>query len=132
MYKRQLAYSPLDQGATTGKYDEQYLPKDKVRRVSFTFTPTNMKRIKPLIGMINEIAKTHDVEPVNVVLRYIINKGAVPIVGVKKQEHVESLVRTFEFNLSEREMKSIDFISAKIKIAKLRAFPSLLKRLVRP
>ncbi|MCD6483843.1 MAG: aldo/keto reductase [Candidatus Odinarchaeota archaeon] len=127
-----IAYSPLDQGATTGKYDDQYLPKDRVRRISFIFTPTNMKRIRPLIGMINELAKTHDVEPVNVILRYIINKGAVPIVGVKKQEYVESLIRTFEFNLSEREMKSIDFISAKIKIAKLRVFPSLLKRLIKP
>lgn len=127
-----IAYSPLDQGATTGKYDSQYLPKDRVRRMSFIFTPSNIKKITPLVGLIKEIAKSHDVEPVNVILRYLINKGAVPIVGVKKVEHVESLSRTFEFNLSESEMKSIDFISSKIKISKLRAFPSLLKRLIKP
>ena len=126
-----VAYSPLDQGAVSGKYNENNLPKDKWRRLNSVFTKTNMRKIKPLINLLTEIAEHHDVEPVNVALKYLILKGAVPIVGVKNKKHVESLLKTFEFALKEREFKRIEEVLDTIKISKIQALPSMLVRLLK-
>ncbi|MGQ4892236.1 MAG: aldo/keto reductase [Candidatus Njordarchaeia archaeon] len=126
-----VAYSPLDQGAISGKYDEKNLPKDKWRRINTVFTKKNMRKIKPLIQLLEEIAEQHGVKPVNIALRYLIQKGAVPIVGVKKREHVESLLETFEFNLKKEEIELIKKQLNSIKITKMGALPEMIIRLIK-
>ncbi len=125
-----VAYSPIDQGAITGKYNEKNLPKDIWRRTSVLFTSINMKRIKPLIETLKLIAERHGVKPINIALRYIIQMGAVPIVGVKKKHHVEDIILTLETNLKQSEMETIKKQLDKIKLLKIRAYPYVIKRIL--
>ena len=126
-----VAYSPIDQGAITGKYNENNLPKDIWRRTSTLFTKPNMRRIKPLIEALKELSENHEVKPVNIALRYLIDKGAVPIVGVKNKNQVEDLLKTFEFRLTSDEMKYLNDILNKIKLVSWRAVPHLIIRLLK-
>jgi len=125
-----VAYSSLDQGAITGKYDEKNLPKDIWRRISSIFTPVTMRRIKPLIDKLGEIAENHGVKRVNVALRYLISKGAIPLVGIKNRAQAEDLALTFDFKLRESEIKELEEILSSIKIPKVRALPSIFKRVI--
>ncbi|MGQ4834672.1 MAG: aldo/keto reductase [Candidatus Asgardarchaeia archaeon] len=127
-----IAYSPLDRGAISGKYNEKNLPKDLVRRISFVFTPPNMKKVQALIRKLKEIAEHHGVEIVNVALRYLIQKGAVPIVGIKHEGHVESISKTFDFSLSDKELSELSITLSKIKISKARVFPWIVARIIHP
>ena len=127
-----VAYSPLDQGAVLGKYNEKELPKDIWRRISIIFTPINMRKITPLIETLHEIAQEKGVKPINIVLRYLIEKGAVPIVGVKKEEHVKDLLKTFDFNLGKNEINKIDLILRDIKLSKVRATLEAIRRIIKP
>ena len=124
-----VAYSPLDQGAITGKYNEKNLPKDIWRRINPVFTSKNMKKIRPLIELLLEIAENHSAKPVNIALRYIIEKGAVPLVGVKKRSHVEDIIKTLEINLKQSDIERIDQELQKIKISRIGAFPHIIKRI---
>ena len=125
-----VAYSPIDQGAITGKYSEKKLPKDIWRRANTLFTSINMKRIKPLIETLKTIAERHGVKPVNVALRYIIQMGAVPLVGVKKKHHVEDIILSLEMNLKQSEIDLIRKQLNKIKLVKPRAYPYVIKRIL--
>ena len=125
-----VAYSSLDQGAITGKYNEKRLPKDIWRRTSPVFTPIVMRRLKPLIDKLGEIAERHGVKRLNVALRYLVKKGAVPLVGIKNRAQAEDLALTFDFKLHENEFKELEEIVSAIKIPKIRAFPSLVKRII--
>lgn len=125
-----VAYSPLDQGAITGKYNEKSLPKDIWRRINTTFTSKNMKKIKPLINLLGEIAESHGVKPANIALRYLIEQGAVPLVGVKKKEHVEGIIATLDLNLKKEEIEKIKQILETIKLSRIGVIPYVLKRII--
>lgn len=85
-----------------------------------------------VIALVKELAEKYNVKPVNIALRYLINKGVVPIVGIKRPSHVEDLVLTFEFDLSPTEMDKIHVTLDKVKFAKLTVVPYMIKRLVTP
>lgn len=126
-----VAYSPLDQGAVLGKYNEKNLPKDIWRRANTIFTPINMKRLKPLKEILRSLAQNHGVKPINIVLRYLIEKNAIPIVGIKNKKQVTDLLSTFDFNLKTNKKKLIDKTLSNTKIAKIRAYPYVLLRILR-
>ncbi|MHA1616677.1 MAG: aldo/keto reductase [Candidatus Njordarchaeales archaeon] len=127
-----VAYSPLAKGAVLGKYNEKSLPKDFWRRLSTIFTPVNMRRLRPLINTIKEIADNYGVKPVNVVLRYLIDKGAIPIIGVKRKSHVEDLVLTFDFNMTSDERKLLEEKLDSLRLVRWRAYPWVIKRVIKP
>lgn len=127
-----VAYSPLDQGAVLGKYDDKNLPEDIWRRVSRIFTPINMRKLRKLISLIKNLANEKGVKPVNIVLRYLVEQGAVPIVGVKKEDHVADILNTFNFNLSRSDLEKINSELNKIKLSKNIAWIYVAKRIIRP
>jgi aryl-alcohol dehydrogenase-like predicted oxidoreductase len=51
-----IAWSPLAQGALTGKYDAGKRPGDHIRSGNEIFRPGNMDRIAPLLRILGEIA----------------------------------------------------------------------------
>jgi len=60
------------------------------------------------IPEIQAIAKTHGKTPVQVTLRWELQKGVVTIPKSVKQERIASNVDVFDFELSEKEMAAID------------------------
>ncbi|MBN1148633.1 MAG: aldo/keto reductase [Anaerolineales bacterium] len=105
-----IAYSPLAQGALTGKYTPQKpLPGLRGRRV----TRAALENIQPLIRQMREIGRAHDGKtPAQVALNWLICKGAVPIPGAKNARQAQENASALGWSLSEGEVAVLDEISA--------------------
>jgi len=60
-----IAYSPIAQGALTGKYTPDNLPKGPRRRI---YTPEFLTKLQPLINRIKEIGGNYERTPTQVLL----------------------------------------------------------------
>jgi aryl-alcohol dehydrogenase-like predicted oxidoreductase len=111
-----IAYSPLEQGLLTGKFHENPSLIKKLgrmrRTMSFGFRPKKkLKRTRPVIKALKEIAQTHNATPVQVSLNWLINfhgDTVVVIPGASKVSHIEQNIGAMHIKLSEEEMSRID------------------------
>src|SRR5690606_35456548 len=79
-----LAYSPIGQGRLTGKYTASNPPPG-----NRTFSPHPMDVVERVVARLREIGEAHDRTPSQVALRWLIQKGAVPIPGAKNRAQAE-------------------------------------------
>jgi aryl-alcohol dehydrogenase-like predicted oxidoreductase len=117
-----VAYSPLAQGALSGKYDENNLPKG-VRRMNKFFYPQNLIRLKPLISLVGEVAKKHSATNSQVLLAWVISHGNV--IAIPGASSVAQLQQNFEakdLELSEAEIADLTNQAAEI-LPKLDGIP---------
>lgn len=125
-----LGYSPLDQGVVTGRYTPENLPRDLVRRANPVFTPSGVKKLRGLVETLKEVSLRRGVGVAEVVVSFIISRGVVPIVGVKRPEHVVSLRNALELQLSSNEVDMIlrarDSVRGLGVLAYLEVLPRLL------
>lgn len=86
-----IAYSPLAQGALTGKYGPDRRPSGRVRRLSSRFSAENLRRMTPLLDVLREVGRAHDATPAQIALAWTIhhpNVLAIPgASGVEQMEH---------------------------------------------
>lgn len=57
------------------------------------------------------IADAHDKTPAQVLLRWNLQRGTVPLPKANQREHMEENIRVFDFSLSEEEMKTLDALN---------------------
>jgi diketogulonate reductase-like aldo/keto reductase len=55
-----------------------------------------------------KIADKFDKSPAQVLLRYCLQKGWVPLAKSEKEERIKQNADVFDFNISEDDMKSLD------------------------
>ncbi|MBI4362282.1 MAG: aldo/keto reductase [Euryarchaeota archaeon] len=104
-----IAYSPLAQGALSGKYTPSNLPPDFVRRLNPVFSRDNLGRIEPLIGVLKEIGGAHGRSPAMVGLNWLFSrKGVVAIPGAKSVGQAEENTRAMGWRLTEAETARIE------------------------
>ncbi len=102
-----IAYSPIGQGRLTGKYSAVN-PPPKVR----TFSAHPMEQVDRVVGQLRLIGDEHDGRtPAQVALRWIIQKGAVPIAGAKSAEQARQNAGALGWTLSDREMATLDGVA---------------------
>lgn len=108
-----LAYSPLGQGRLTGKYSASNPPPGKRG-----FSAFPMERIDPLVDLLTRIGRARSEsgqEPgrtaSQVVLRWIIQKGAVPIPGAKNAAQARQNAGALGWSLTDAEMAQIDALA---------------------
>lgn len=107
-----IAYSPLAQGLLTGKYLPTNPPKG-LRKLRFS--SSTLKKIQPLIEKLKEIGNNHNGKtPTQVSLNWLINKGALPIPGVKNKLQAIGVIESLDFKLSDEEIEILDKISNKL------------------
>lgn len=105
-----IAFSPLAMGILTGKYDETTeLPETDFRRTDPLFNnKENLKEIQKVIGVMKEIADSHDATMPAVALNWLLrSEDMFPIPGAKSADHVKSNISASEWKLSEDEWKSL-------------------------
>ena len=74
-----LAYSPMGQGRLTGKYSADKPPPGKRN-----FSTYSMEKIDPIVDVLRRIGEAHDGRtPAQVSLRWLIERGTLPIPGAK-------------------------------------------------
>jgi len=107
---RLIAYSPLAKGLLTGKYTPETPPPGVRGRTSAVF----LKEIKPLIGLLTEIGKSHEQKTSGqVALNWLMCKGALPIPGAKTALQANQNLDALGWQLTDTEVKALDAASDK-------------------
>jgi len=104
-----IAYSPLAQGLLTGKYTHQNPMRGL--RTSRLGAPS-YDRVGRLVDQLREIGAGHGGKtPAQVVLNWVICKGAVPIPGAKTAQQAEENAGAIGWRLSPQEVAALDAAS---------------------
>ncbi|MGC8614285.1 MAG: aldo/keto reductase, partial [Thermoprotei archaeon] len=112
-----LAWSPLAQGALTGKYGLGKKPSDDVRRGNKIFSDANLAELAKLIPTLEGIAKARKKTISQVALNWLVQKGGViPIPGAKNEEQAEENAGAAGWSLTEDELSRIDRALSTVKI----------------
>jgi aryl-alcohol dehydrogenase-like predicted oxidoreductase len=102
-----IAYMPLASGALTGKYDASHRPGG-IRRVLPSFRRSNLNALTPVIDLLSAIGAGHDAGPPQVALRWLIQRGAVPIPGAKNAAQTRANVGALRIVLDPAEIDALD------------------------
>lgn len=101
------AYMVLEQGALSGHYSaEHHFPTFSMR--NFAFPKRKFKKIDSLLKTMKEIAEKHDIDSSQVPILWALSKGAIPIVGLTKPRHAETLAKATKTKLSSDEISRIE------------------------
>ena len=112
-----LAYSPLAQGALTGKYRPGKVPKGDVRESNKIFAGPNMVQVEKLVSVLSRIASHHNCTIGQLALNWLIqNPLVIPIPGAKNPAQAEENVSSVEIKLSAAELDEIDRASKSVRI----------------
>jgi aryl-alcohol dehydrogenase-like predicted oxidoreductase len=102
-----LAYSPIGQGRLTGKYSAANPPPG-----SRTFSAHPMERVDTIVTELRRIGADHDGRtPSQVALRWLIQKGAVPIPGAKNRQQAEENAGALGWELTADHMAALDGVA---------------------
>jgi len=98
-----LAYSPIGQGRLTGKYSAETPPPG-----SRSFSAHPMEKVDPIVAALRRVGTPRDKTPSQVALRWIIEKGAVPIPGAKNGEQAIQNAGGLGWSLDDDDMRTLD------------------------
>ena len=118
-----LAWSPLAQGALTGKYGEGRVPKGDVRVDNELFRPGNLAQLDPVLAKMGQVAERHGTTVAQVALAWLAsNPIVVPIPGAKNATQAEENGGAAELALDRGELGELDEAARR---AKLDYFPAI-------
>lgn len=101
-----LAYSPIGQGRLTGKYSAANpVPKSR------NFSAHPQAKVDTVVTELRRIATSHDRTPAQVALRWIIDKGAVPIPGAKNAEQATQNAGGLDWAMTEGERLALERVA---------------------
>lgn len=104
-----VAYSPLAQGALTGKYTGGRRPTDRVRSDGRLFREDNLLKIDGLLVVMREIAEAHDRTLGQVALNWLLrHREVVPIPGAKTAEQAAENAGAAGWSLTAKEIDRLD------------------------
>ena len=114
-----IAYSPLEQGILTGKFhtDPDSVKRRRFRKHMKSYREAGLEKSRPLIGLLEEIAKTHHTSVAAVALHWLIRfhgETVVAIPGASQPSHMEANLDAMRIELSREEMNRIDQVSSSV------------------
>ncbi|MEP0805993.1 MAG: aldo/keto reductase [Chloroflexota bacterium] len=108
---RLIAYSPLEMGLLTGKYNVKSRPPGMRSRTYASLLP----KIEPLLKLMTTIGQDHGGKTnAQVALNWLICKGALPIPGAKNVRQAQENIGALGWRLTEAEVASLDEMSDKV------------------
>jgi len=112
-----LAYSPLAQGALTGKYKRGAVPRGDFRARSPLFAPANIAQISRLTGVLSSVGRKHGCSASQVALNWLETiPGVIPIPGAKNAAQAFENASSMEIELSRRDLSLIERASRQVRI----------------
>lgn len=105
-----LAYSPIGQGRLTGKYSADNPPPG---RRGFSAHP--MEKVDRVLDVVRGIGDTHGRTPAQVSLRWLIEKGTVPIPGAKNADQATQNAGALGWSLTADEIAELDRVALEDK-----------------
>ncbi len=120
---RVLAWSPLAQGALSGKYNSRKVPKGDVRKMNPIFAPKNLARMNGLLGALSKVASRLGCTPSQVALAWLMRDSmVVPIPGAKNSDQAEENAGAAQIELSAGDLEFLDRASRNVDIDYLPRF----------
>jgi len=108
---RLIAYSPLEMGLLTGKYNTNNRPPGMRARTYGSLLP----KIEPLLKLMTTIGQDHGGKTnAQVALNWLICKGALPIPGAKNVRQAQENIGALGWRLTEEEVARLDEMSDKV------------------
>ena len=101
-----LAYSPIGQGRLTGKYSADNPPPGKRG-----FSAHPMEQVDEVVAVVRRVGERHDRTPAQVSLRWLIEKGTVPIPGAKNADQARQNAGALGWSLTEQDMAELDAVA---------------------
>ena len=102
-----FSYMVLEQGALTGKYDDEH-PFKGISMRSLKYNKRVLKKLRPLIDCLRELGIKYNAQPAQIAVSWAIAKGTVPIVGITKPRQAEELSVTKEIILEASEISRLE------------------------
>jgi aryl-alcohol dehydrogenase-like predicted oxidoreductase len=115
-----IAYSPLEQGILSGKFHKNPSLIKSItgpRKWGSAFRDSGMRKSKPLIDVLEQLALQYDASPTQIALNWMIHangKMVFAIPGASKVHHAEENVKAMKFTLTAGEIDSISTISQQV------------------
>jgi aryl-alcohol dehydrogenase-like predicted oxidoreductase len=102
-----IAYSPLAQGALTGKYSSE-TKASGLRRFLPSFNRKAMEAVQPVLELLRHIGGRYGKSPSQVALRWLIeNENVLPIPGAKNSKQAAENVGALSFSLTPEEVERL-------------------------
>lgn len=101
-----LAYSPLAQGAITGRFLDE-APGDR-RATEPWFSPVAREEARGVVEVLKAIGDAHGRTPAQVALRWVIDRGAIPIAGARRGDHARENAGALSFRLGDDDLAALD------------------------
>jgi len=102
-----IAYSPLAQGALTGKYSPE-TKASGLRRFLPNFNRKSLEAVQPVVELLRQIGDRYGKSPSQVALRWLIeNENVLPIPGVKNSRQAADNVGALSFSLTPEEVETL-------------------------
>jgi aryl-alcohol dehydrogenase-like predicted oxidoreductase len=101
-----LSYSPIGQGRLTGKYSAAEPPPG---RRNFGAHP--MEAVDTVVAELRRVGEAHGRTPSQVALRWLIDKGTVPIPGAKNAKQATDNAGALGWTLSDDEVAALDAVA---------------------
>lgn len=102
-----FGYMMLEQGALSGHYDKDHTFELLSSR-GLSFGKRKFVKIDELIKYERQLAKKYGVDCSQIPIAWGISKGVVPIVGINKPHHADSLAAGTELSLTADETKELE------------------------
>jgi aryl-alcohol dehydrogenase-like predicted oxidoreductase len=106
-----IAYSPLEMGMLSGKYDANNLPKGTRSR---RYTRQRLISFQPLIDQVKAVAQERNKTPSQVALNWLICRGTLPIPGAKNAKQAQDNAGALGWELTPTEVETLTAASDKI------------------
>lgn len=108
-----LAYSSLAQGILTGKFNRNHVFRaGDHRAANKLIQPSVFANIEIVLDGLREYAHKYQTTIGNIALNWLIGQPKTfAIVGMRNLAQVEDTARCMDFNLTEAELKEIDYLS---------------------
>lgn len=112
------AYMVLEQGALTGKYNQEHpFPEGTGRGDSYN---PHLKKLERLVEELKRIGKDHDASPAQVATAWAVAKGTLPIIGVTKVSQVEEAAGAVQIKLNAEEVSRLEKLGDETGVRTLR------------
>lgn len=112
------AYMVLEQGALTGKYNQEHpFPEGTGRGDSYN---PHLKKLERLVEELKRIGKDHDASPAQVATAWAVAKGTLPIIGVTKASQVEEAAGAVQIKLNAEEVSRLEKLGDETGVRTLR------------
>ena len=107
-----FGYMLLEQGALSGHYDKEHT-FERLSTRGLAFGKSKFERIDKLIGYERQLAEKYGVDCSQIPIAWGISKGVVPIVGINKPHHADSLKQGAELTLTADETAMLERLALK-------------------